>query len=738
MQTKNPPPPYSPLQRAAQMSSSDSSETGGVFPYLHILRNRKGLIAGVIFCSLTFSFFINLTQKPVYQASTELILQSRSKTPSVSPVTSAFFQDPTLLTTQFRLIKGPHVAAKTLQKLEKPENRESLLRTFSVRPSRKRKDPSVFSEKERRALVGAIQGAVSVWQPERTVRIISISLVGYDPQMTARLTDALAEAYIEVNYSAHIDSFRQTFGMISKSLGEIREKIKTGEWASQKINSEIRLLEALKIYEEKHPLVIELRSQIPELARKLQLSAKNLEAMDISQRKDLVPLLMRPSLDLKGLEKIESDLYTLKPILEQEVSSNREMYKSIFSRLQELELEGGGKEWVDAKVVDKAGVPGRPIRPNKRLNLMLGLFFGLFFGVGLAFFLEYLDSSIRSLEDVTNHLKLFPLGMVPQVTFGEKKERENEEKDEPLIGQTMAKAEGRHFWLASDSKIPLFVSEAYRIIRTNLAFGSIDTTLKVLQVTSAVKGEGKTTTAANLAISIASAGTKTLLVDADLRRPALHRILGLPSGLEAGGLTDSLMDGQSWQSLVMPTSVPNLFVIGSGTLAPNPAELLSSKRMKSLIEELKEHFDIVIFDSPPVISVADAAIIASRVDGTILVSRSGFIPRHLCLQAKNALESVHAKMIGCVLNGVQTNHQPYSYYDYYRQYGRYHEDEKDGQKPKKEKIFSGKSSSETLEKFKALKEPLLLFLSHCWAEARGLLKWERWNKEDTKSSVGPQ
>lgn len=729
METARKDPPYSPSKRTTPISaSSESPESGGILPYIHILRNRKGLIAGSIFVSLLFAFFVNWKQRPVYRASTELIFQARSKTPGLNQASGGLTLDATLLITQFRLITGPSVAEKALEKLEKTENREALLRMFAIPHSRKPRDPSVFSEKERQALIGAIQGVTTAGQPDRTVRIMMIQVSGYDAKMAALLADAVAEAYIEVNYSSYINSFRQSFGMISKTLAEIRERIKASEFASQKINSEIRLLEALRIYGEKHPLVIELRSTIPELARKLKRSAQNLETKDISQRKDLVSLLMHPSLELEELQKIEADLHTLKPILEQEVRSNQEMHSSIFRRLQEVEIQGSGNEWLDAKVTGRAGIPGRPVRPNKRLNLMVGLFFGLFFGIGVAFLLEYLDSSVRSIEDVSSYLKIFPLGMVPQVDFVEKIEEGEENRE--TVGNT-----DRAFWLSSDSGVPLFVAEAYRIIRTNLAFGSIDTPLKTLQVTSAVKGEGKTTTAANLAMSLAWTGSKILLVDADLRRPALHKILGFPEQME-GGLTDSLTNGKLWQSIVVPTATPNLFFIHSGSMSPNPAELLSSKRMKSLLEELKENFDLVILDSPPVISVADSAIIASRVDGTMLVSRSGFVPRHLCLQAKNALESVHAKVIGCVLNGVQTQHQPYYYYDYYRRYGRYQEGEDEEGQRSKRKIRSPGSSSETIERLKALKEPLLVLLSNSWARAVELLKGERWNRKETKSSVG--
>jgi len=195
------------------------------------------------------------------------------------------------------------------------------------------------------------------------------------------------------------------------------------------------------------------------------------------------------------------------------------------------------------------------------------------------------------------------------------------------------------------------------------------------------------------------------------------------------------MNGRSWQSVVVPTTTPNLFFIHSGSLSPNPAELLSSKRMKSLLEEFKVDFDRVIIDSPLVISVADATIIASWVDGTILVSRSGLVPRHLCLHAKNALESVRAKVVGCVLNGAQTQHQPYNYYEYYRQYGRYHEEEEG---PESKQRVSSLDSSETIEKLKVLKEPFLVFLSNGWGRLTGLLKRRQGNGEGTKSSVGRQ
>ena len=722
-------PPYS-INKSLETHPSESlSVETGFYPYLHILRNRKKIILGCILSTVLIAFTANLTQKPVYQSSAELLLDTKdSKDAAAGTSGSLLMQDPTLMVTQFRLIRSPQLAERILRKVEQQENRESLMENFALRASGKRKDSTVFSDKEKQALISRLQGALSGSQPDRGVRIIKISATGYQPQMAALLANRAAEAYIELNHKANMESFRQNFMMISQNLAEIRQKIKTGEMASQKIDSEVKLLEALKVYGEKHPLVIQLQTEIPQLARKLKREIQNLESTQVGQRKDLIPLLTTPHTRLEDLQKIEADLYILKPILEQEVNSQREMYNSIFRKLQEVEVSGGGSVWVDAQITEPASTPSKPIRPNKRLNLILGFLTGLALGVGLAFFQEYLDSSVRSLEDVRGYLKLFPLGMVPFVDL-----LPHQRNGDKGLEQEVSKLNSQSFWLANDSNIPLYVAEAYRIIRTNLAFGSIDANLKILQVTSAVKGEGKTTTAANLAVSLALAGSKVLLVDADMRRPALHHILEM-EGIEEG-LSDALTGEKPWESLMVQTSTPGLSFLSAGTIPPNPAELLSSKKMKQFIEELGHHFDRVIIDSPPVVSVADAAIIASRVDGTIFVSRASFVPRHLCLQAKSAIESVNGKIVGCVLNSVHSRHQPYYYYQYYRQYGRYDEDKVKGSSGSGDDAFL-KSPSATLEKLKVLKEPLWVFLASNWARLGEQLKRGGSSKKESKTSVG--
>ncbi len=726
-------PPYS-VSRHQDLPAESLSLEAGIHPYLHILRNRKGVIVGCIFTTLLIAFVANITQRPVYQASTEVLLDPKESKDALTSDSSksSLMQDPTLMMTQFRLIRSRPLAESVLQKLEKPENRELLLTSLGVKAGGKRMDGSLFSEKEKQGVIGRLQGSLSGVQPDRNVRIVKILATGYQPQAVALISNAASEAYIELNHKSNMDSFRQSFMMISQNLAEVREKIKTGELAFQKIDSEVKLLEALKIYGDRHPLVIQLQTDIPQLARRLKREIQSLESIQVGQRKDLMPLLTIPSTQLEDLEKKETDLYTLKPILEQEVSSQKEMYNSLFKKLQEVGVSGGGSVWVDAEIVEPASAPSSPIRPNKKLNLILGFFTGIALGIGLAFFQEYLDSSVRSLEDVRGYLKLFPLGMVPFVQFNLAQKNGGAKTEEEIAVNKMRSS--RNFWLANDSDIPLYVAEAYRIIRTNLAFGSIDSTLKILQVTSAVKGEGKTTTAANLAVSLALAGAKILIIDADMRRPALHRILDL-EGVEEG-LSDALTHEKSWESLVVPTSTPNLFFMSAGTIPPNPAELLSSRRMKALIEDLTQHFDRVIIDSPPVISVADAAVIASRVDGTIFVSRAGFVPRHLCMQAKSAIESVNGRIVGCVLNSVHSAHQPYYYHQYYHEYGRYDEDKTNSSKDILADEESGyKEPSTTFDKLKILKEPFFIMLSSGWARFGEQFKKGQ-PKKESKSSVG--
>ncbi len=710
--------------KKAQEAQTDFDPGGSSFhSYLSVLWKRKRILLTSVITTTAIAFSINLTQKPVYYSSAEVVLQPKESDLSSQNISaSSVMQDPTFMLTQLHLLRSPVLAERILRRVDRPENRKPLLQCFSVpEKGEGQSKESVFSEKERAPLLRSIRGSLSARQLESGARIITIGVRGHDPRMVKELADAASETYIEINYESQIEAFKQSFSVISRSLSEIREKIKTGEIALQKVTKELELYQALKVYGEKHPLVVSLMASVNSLSEKLVQSSQTLGGLELGRRKDVLSLITQPHVTVDAIVPIESDLLNLKPILEQEVNTNRDMYNSIFKKLQEVELSGNRSIWSDAKIIEPAAVPSAPISPNKRLNFFIALFAGLGFGLGLAYFLEYLDSSIRSLIDVRNYLKVMPLGMVPLVHL----DPDDEEKRAALVEGAPSI---RSYWNTSDSNLPLYVAEAYRIIRTSLSFGSLDRSLKLIQVTSAVKGEGKTTTACNLGISFAQAGLRTLLIDADMRRPSLHNILQL--GDHESGLSNVLASGDSWKDVVRPTKVENLYCITSGVVPPNPSELLSSKRVKRLLDELKEEFDFVIFDSPPIISVADAPIIASHVDGTILVVRAGFIPRHMYLHAKNAIETVHGKIIGCILNCVSSHHQSYyysrqyGYNDYYSYYGD--AGKGDGKtKAKENKTFQTAGSVSVLEKIKLLKEPLKASLAQGWAHLSELMKWER-------------
>lgn len=204
------------------------------------------------------------------------------------------------------------------------------------------------------------------------------------------------------------------------------------------------------------------------------------------------------------------------------------------------------------------------------------------------------------------------------------------------------------------------VSEAYRTLRTNILFASLDNPLKTLLITSTDPGEGKSTTLANLAVVMAQAGNRVIMVDCDLRRPSLHRIFGVRN---SAGLTTMMVEGQAMsQPPLQDTGVPNLSIITSGPLPPNPSELLGSRRMAEVLAQLKSQADIILLDSPPIIAVADAAILASKVDGVILVVQAYKTKRDFARKAKAILEKANANLLGVVLNNVKMDVSLYRYY----------------------------------------------------------------------------
>ncbi len=219
----------------------------------------------------------------------------------------------------------------------------------------------------------------------------------------------------------------------------------------------------------------------------------------------------------------------------------------------------------------------------------------------------------------------------------------------------------------SDPKSP--ASEAYRTLRTNIQFAGLDRPCRSIVITSASVGEGKTTTVANFGVVAAQAGSRVCLVDSDLRRPALHRLFGVEN---KRGLTTALIEGVPFVEVAQPTSIPNLSIVTSGPRPPNPAEVVGSKRMRELVEAAGSDFDLILFDTPPVISVSDGVTLSAQCDGVILVIRVGTIPHDVARRAAEQIEAVKGRILGVLLNSLDLRRDGYYYYNYYRYYHAYY------------------------------------------------------------------
>lgn len=291
-------------------------------------------------------------------------------------------------------------------------------------------------------------------------------------------------------------------------------------------------------------------------------------------------------------------------------------------------------------VIEPAQLPTAPIAPNIPMTVMLAAAIGALLAVGGAFLIEYVDDTVKSSDDVTHSLKLAVLAQIARIN--------GDQPEDKLV--TASYPRSSH-------------AEVYRLLRTNIQVADVDKPVKMLLVTSPNPGEGKSVTAANLAVAMAQAGLRTVLIDADLRRPSEHRLFHMTNDR---GLTTGLVQlDPSLDGYVRETEIENLYLITSGNLPPNPVELLASKRMQRLLESLQDYSDVIILDTPPCLPLADAVVLARRVDGVLLVLDAGNTRREAAIKAKEAIERAGGRILGVVLNRVSTHGDGYYYHYYY-------------------------------------------------------------------------
>jgi capsular exopolysaccharide synthesis family protein len=419
---------------------------------------------------------------------------------------------------------------------------------------------------------------------------------------------------------------------------------------------EAQLISYRKKYKDEHPLIQETIQKMQQnedsIKVEIQFAFKQyysqLEALSIKEKaaRQVEQEWEEQALEIDRKQKEYEGL-------QRNLNRSQALYDLIFNRLQEVDISAG-IQMDSVRILERAIAPGGPLNPRNLQSLFMAALIGLALGIGLIFLLEFMDDSIRYPEEVVRTLGTAYLGLVPTAHW--------------------KKEEDSSYWIGNVDASSGF-AEAYRNVRSSLLLNPSGRPFKTVAVTSAVPKEGKTTTSANLATSFAQTGHKVLLVDADLHRGEIHRFFGLQAGR---GLAEILVGHSSIDQVVQHTSVEGLDMIGTGAFPDNPAELFLRREMKEFLAEASEKYDLVILDAPPVLAVSESAVIASQMDGTLLVVWSGRTSRKLLHAAVRQLLSRGANLMGCVLNNLDLaatgNYGASSYYHYYGYDYRYEEE----------------------------------------------------------------
>ncbi|MGH9602332.1 MAG: GumC family protein [Terriglobales bacterium] len=746
----------SPLDLArpflAEHGGPVSQNQNTLMDYWRILVKHKWTVVTSVVVLVSLAALLSVRATPKYDARARIAIQREAADvlgfQDMGSTGGEDWDYTVAIDTQVRVLQSDTVALEVIRKLQLDKNP-----SFAGELANAEKDqeaplePPMTQAQRDEVMLSIFRASLGVNAIPNS-RIVEIRFLSPDANLAARVTNTLAQTYIEHNFKTKFESTMQTSEWLSRQLADLQLKVETTQeklvrYQQQhgilgvdekqniitskldELNRELTAAEADRIQKEarfrlassgdpdlvsraeanslldklrsqeadlrtqysqvttqfgpSYPRVMELRNQITQVEGAIKDEIRKIAGRIET---DYRAAMQRESMLRDALEKQKTLANKLNEnaiqynILKRDVETSRNLYEGLLQKLKEASVSAGLRS-SNVRVVDAARVPIVPSEPNIPRNLMLGLMMGLAGGIGLAFVREFLDNTVRTPEQVEiiaalPSLGIIPLGlMAPTKTNGRKGHRlslssgNGKEKDD---GQTSGSVE-----MISHAQPKSELAESYRALRTSILLSSLGAPPKVILVTSALPQEGKTTTSINCAVVLAQKGARVLLVDADLRRPSIHRALGLRS---RAGLSNLLTGSDAAESLILPSpQVPNLFVLPAGPPPPQPAELLGSALMQKYLAEWRKQFDHIVVDTPPTVSVTDAVLLSVEADAVILVIRSGQTTKEALRRARDLLLQVNARVMGVVVNAVDLRAAGSYYYYYYgSKYGHYYSD----------------------------------------------------------------
>jgi capsular exopolysaccharide synthesis family protein len=682
--------------------------------YFDLLRRRKAIIIQTFVAVLIIGIVVALVSRKVYESDGRLLI-----TPPVPTMTLRDANDPFSalssssishnIETQMQVLSSPELLAEayraanlapmdsrvnvSISQAEKdvdiieitteahaPEIAQkvtdSLMQLYISQDSKNRYgdlDMALqFAEQQRKeAEKQWLDAAIKLQDFQQKAGVVS-----YDQQVMTS-TQALQNMDDKMQeYQSQLDGLNAQIAKVQDNLAHlplsISQTVQSNNPAIPTLKQELTDLNAqiegrLQLMKPEHPMMKALLAQKADLEKSIRdapLTLPNTETVDNpeinttkttlrdleAQKASLVAALttIKDQRDTahKALLNLGKQQYT-QSSLQQNTQSAQDTVRGIEGRLTDLKLRQAAQS-KPISVLTDATYDANPIRPKRPLIILLSALAGLFLGVCFALLQEFLDDRVNAPEDARRLLGVPVLGYIPNI----------DKVDQRLL--TAEKTGGS-------------VLESYRVLRSNVRFAAVGEPLQSIMVTSTAPGEGKSLTATNLAIAMALDGKRVALVDADLRRPTVHEKFGLRN---TPGLTNVLVGAMSLDKAMQTTDIENLQILTSGPLPPNPAELLNSRAMEQVQEMLKERFDIIVLDSPPCLSVADAQVMAATVDGLIYVVQLGSTRKSALKHGSELLRQAHARVLGIVYNKVQVDGRRGDYY--YGYYSYYHKAELPG------------------------------------------------------------